>query len=88
MYDKIQGMSGGPEWHESKLTLPDAPNEPQTLYSRNIIECAHFLFENPTFAGSMDYAHRRVTDEKGKQIYNEMATGDDWKEIQVCFRNL
>jgi len=50
MFARIQQhMPHGPAWKSSTVTLPDAPNEPQIFFYRDIIECVKFLFGNPKF---------------------------------------
>src|SRR6266849_4574052 len=84
MYDMVKEMPGGPEWHSHHVNLHDAPEEPQILYYRNIIECAEFLFQSPEFEGHMDFSPHHAYDENEDAIYHEMNTGEDWHEIQVC----
>jgi hypothetical protein len=53
MYNIIEtNLPQGPQWEKTTVTLEDAPNEPQTLYYRNIEACALFLAGNPTFQAS------------------------------------
>ena len=88
MYNTVKEMPGGPEWHSHSVILPDAPEEPQVLYYRDIIECAKYLFQAPEFDGHMDFSPRRSRNEKGDIVYHEMSTGEDWHELQVCQQTL
>lgn len=78
-------MPGGPDWKRTIITLPEAPDEPQTLYYRDIAECVAFLFGNPTFSGDMTYRPGQVYENEGKtsRVFHEMWSGDAWKEAQV-----
>ena len=87
LYDIIESkLPHGPQWERTTITLEDAPNEPQTLYYRNIEECALFLAGNPTFRGKMDYEPWHIfmwNQGHSVRVYNEMSTGDIWREHQV-----
>ncbi|KAF8330560.1 uncharacterized protein EI90DRAFT_2855390, partial [Cantharellus anzutake] len=56
MYERVKTMPGPPSWKSDTVTLEEAPNEPQTLYWHDPVECTHFLFQNPDFDGDMAYA--------------------------------
>jgi hypothetical protein len=90
MYNIIEtNLPQGPQWEKTTLTLEDAPNEPQTLYYRNIEKCALFLASNPTFQGKMDYEPQHIfISSQGWfiQVYNKMSTGDIWRDHQVRAR--
>ncbi|KAF8325082.1 uncharacterized protein EI90DRAFT_2933135, partial [Cantharellus anzutake] len=83
MYEQVKEMPGPPSWTSEIVTLDEAPDEPQTLYWRNPVECAHFLFQNPDFDGSMAYAPSRVYDQHGTRVYTEMTTTEEWHLQQV-----
>jgi hypothetical protein len=85
MYEIIEKlMPRGPGWKTVTVSLEDAPTEPQTLYYRDIIECAEYLIGNPTFNESMMYEPIRVFEADGTtRIYHEMTTGELWNELQV-----
>jgi len=85
MFARIQQhMPHGPAWKSSTVTLPDAPNEPQIFFYRDIIECVKFLFGNPKFRDSMVYEPYELYEEDGKtRVYHEMYTGKCWNELQV-----
>ncbi len=55
------------------------------------MECAHFLFQNPDFDGSMMYGPLRLYDECGTQepsrVYTEVATGEEWHYQQVSLNH-
>ncbi|KAF9502783.1 hypothetical protein BS47DRAFT_1258917, partial [Hydnum rufescens UP504] len=74
MYELIEKlMPRGPGWKTATITLEDAPAEPQTLYYRDIIDCAEYLIGNPTFNEFMMYEPIRVFEADGKtHIYHEM----------------
>jgi hypothetical protein len=84
MYDMVKEMPGGPEWHAHDVILHDAPQEPQRLYYRNIIDCAAFLLQSTEFKGHMEFAPQRAHNQDGIPIYHEMNTGEDWHTVQVC----
>lgn len=77
-------MPRGPEWKSDTVTLVDAPDEPQQFFYRDVSECAAFLMGNPTFCEHMDFEPSEVFEFDGKtRIYNEMASGKIWNELQV-----
>lgn len=79
-------MEGGPDWKSEVITLPDAPEEPQTLYYRDPDECAAYLFGNPAFSDVMDYGPCEVYEQEDDvRVYHEMSTGELWAQQQVCF---
>jgi hypothetical protein len=77
-------MPGGPEWFSKTFNLPESPKESHTLYYRDAIMCAKALFENPAYKESMLYAPMKVYDDKGRRVFSEMPSGNDWHELQVC----
>jgi hypothetical protein len=85
MFARIQQhMPQGPTWNSSTVTLPDALNEPQIFFYRDIIECIKILFGNPKFQESMVYEPYEVYEEDGEtRVYHEMYTGKYWNELQV-----
>src|SRR5258705_1622937 len=44
LYEQVKKMPGPPSWKSDVITLKEAPTEPQTLYWRDLVESAHFLF--------------------------------------------
>jgi hypothetical protein len=76
-------MPGPPSWKSDTVTLEEAPDEPQTLYWHDPVECAHFLFQNPDFDGDMAYVPSWVFSSDGAQVYSEMTTGNEWHFQQV-----
>ncbi|KAF8312303.1 uncharacterized protein EI90DRAFT_2847110, partial [Cantharellus anzutake] len=56
LYQHVREMPGPPLWKSEVIIVKEAPSEPQTLYWRDPVECAHFLFQNPNFKESMTYA--------------------------------
>jgi len=78
-------MPGGPPWLSTEIVLKDTPNEPQTLFYRNPVECADQLFQNPTFKDCTDFAPKWVYDANGTtRLYHEMASAENWHVEQVC----
>lgn len=75
-----------PRWKSAQIILKELPNQPQTLYYRDIHEAIDYLFGNPTFAGSMDYAPQRIFDATGKRVFHEFYTGDGWWDAQASIR--
>ncbi|KIO20859.1 hypothetical protein M407DRAFT_10698 [Tulasnella calospora MUT 4182] len=75
-----------PRWKSAQIILNELPSQPQTLYYRDIHEAIDYLFGNPTFAGSMDYAPRRIFDGTGKRVFHEFYTGDGWWDAQASVR--
>lgn len=77
-------MEKGPAWHCVLVTLDEAPDEePHLLLFRNIKECNAHLLGNPTFEEHMDYAPVEIFTPDGQRVYNEMASGLIWNELQV-----
>jgi hypothetical protein len=55
----LQHLPKGPPWYSKTVTLPNAPNEPQTFYFCDIIEVANSIFGDPSLAKDMHYgAHK------------------------------
>lgn len=77
------GLPAPPKWKSAQIILSELPSQPQTLYYRDIHEVIDHLFGNPTFAGSTDYAPRRIFEAGGKRIFHEFYTGDGWWEAQA-----
>ena len=53
LYEWLKKMLGPPSWKSDIITLKEAPTEPQTIYWQDLVESAHFLFQNPEFDGNM-----------------------------------
>jgi Plavaka transposase len=96
MFDIIENyLPQGPRWQSTSITLPDAPDEPQEFYHRDIIECTKFLFGDPSFTGDMLYSaveqfefrkDEPVENCEGlNRIYCEMNSADLWVEEEVCY---
>ncbi|KAG8692126.1 hypothetical protein FRC08_009996 [Ceratobasidium sp. 394] len=79
--NNINGF-GGPKWFEQEITLPEAPEEPLTLYLHNIEESADYLAGRPDFAGDIDFEPQVIFELDDKtQIINQMPMGHRWHEI-------
>jgi len=87
MFQKIETMMPkGPEWVSMDITLAEAPHEPQTFYYRDIIDCAKFLYSNPSFQEAMNYEAVKIFETKNQErhrIYHEFMTGDIANKLQV-----
>jgi hypothetical protein len=85
MYERIENaMDPGPPWFSEVVTLPEAPDEPQILFYRNIQDCVEHLLSNPMFKDNMGYEALEVFEFDGvTRVYNEMFTGQNWNETQV-----
>jgi len=85
MYERIEKfMPRGPAWKTELIILDDAPNEPQTLHYRDVVECAEYLLANPTFSEGMLFEPMRLFEADGiTRFYHEMNTGEVWNELQV-----
>ncbi|KAF8324181.1 uncharacterized protein EI90DRAFT_2864300, partial [Cantharellus anzutake] len=68
----IKEMPGPPSWKSDVITLKEAPEELQTLYWRNPVECVQFLFQNPDFDGCMAYTPNRLYNQNGTRVFTEM----------------
>jgi hypothetical protein len=77
-----------------KGDLPDLDKDPTgatmrgetvELWFRDPVECVRELIGNPMFRNAMRFGPEELyTDEKGQiRLFEEMWTGDWWKEIQV-----
>jgi len=73
-----------PKFEEAKITIEDAPHEPQTILYRNVLECADFLFQNPRYREHMIYEPSLVfgADDKNR-IYSDISDARLWNECQV-----
>lgn len=68
------------------VTLEEAPNEPQTLFYRDINQCIDWLMGNPAFSGKMAYAPVQIYQSDGSRVYHEMNTGTAWWDLQAKVR--
>jgi hypothetical protein len=76
---------GGPGWFEQDITLPDAPDEPLTMYLRNIEDCADYLLGRPDLAGDIEFEPQVIFGPDDRtQIINEMFTAHLWHKLMVC----
>ena len=83
MYVMVKAMPGPPEWKSKVITLPDTPDEPQTLYYQDLIACTHYLFKWSDLAKHMDYIPMQVFKKNNNHIYHEMCSGHKWSKQQV-----
>ena len=83
MYNMVKAMPGPPEWNSETVILPDAPNEPQIFYYRDLEKSAHYLFRRPDLDGQMDYIPTKVFDANGDRVYHEMCSAHEWDKQQV-----
>lgn len=75
---------GGPEWYEQDITLPDAPDEPLTMYLRNVEDVGDYLLGRPDLEGDIEWAPQVILkNNDGTQIINEMITARLWHNIHV-----
>ncbi|KIO16733.1 hypothetical protein M407DRAFT_33606 [Tulasnella calospora MUT 4182] len=77
-----EAMPAPPRWKSAKIILHEIPDQPQTLYYRDLNEAIDYLFGNPSFAKSMDYAPQRIFEASGQRVYHEFCSGDGWWEVQ------
>jgi len=79
-------MPKGPEWIKTEISLSDAPTEPQTFFYHDIIDCAKFLYSNPSFQEVMNYEAVKVFEAKSQgqsRVYHEFMTGKIANKLQV-----
>lgn len=76
-------MPAPPKWKSAKIVLSEIPDQPQTLYYRDLNEAIDYLFGNPSYSKTMDYVPRRIFEANGDRVYHEFCTGDGWWEAQV-----
>ena len=84
-YDHIDKfLPEGPHWHCKEVTLLEAPNETQTLFYRDPIECLQFLAQSPAFDGHQNYSPVKYFSdaELTNRIYGEMNSADAWLYYQ------
>jgi hypothetical protein len=78
---------GAPSWHAREAILPDAPNEPQILFYRDILECSDHLQNNPSFSKVWDYQPISLTySDTNTHVFHEPNTGKLWWKYQVCLQ--
>lgn len=76
-----------PPWKSATIRLSEIPDEPFTLFYRDINQAIDYLFGNPSYASEMDYAPSRIFEADGRtRVYHEFSTGDAWWEAQVSYR--
>jgi len=83
LYEWVKKMPGPPSWKSDVITLKEA-TEPQTLYWRDLVESAHFLFQNPKFDGNMAYMLLCMYQQDDTRVYSEITMGEEWHYQQVC----
>lgn len=66
------------------ITIPEAPNEPQELWYRDILECIQYLLGYSWGAKLSFKAKKLISKITNERFYNEMWTGKEWPKIQVC----
>ncbi|KAG9078838.1 hypothetical protein FS749_009099, partial [Ceratobasidium sp. UAMH 11750] len=73
---------GGPEWFEQDITLPEAPNEPLTLFLRDLEDCADYLANRPDLAGEIEFQPQVVFEpDDTTQVFGEMFTAHNWHAL-------
>ena len=92
-FKKIDALPKGPEWVCEVLEITGDKKDEEgkafveevEFWRRDPVECVRELIGNPAFKEFMKYAPERHYEDKELtiHIYNEMATGDWWWEIQV-----
>ncbi|KAJ7870405.1 hypothetical protein B0H13DRAFT_2556335 [Mycena leptocephala] len=101
-FGKIDDLPSGVKWQckeiDVKGDLPDLDKDPTgatmrgetvELWFRDPVECVRELIGNPMFRNAMRFGPEELyTDEKGQiRLFEEMWTGDWWKEIQTLLSN-
>ena len=86
MYRLVKVMPGPPKWHTKIITLPEAPDEPQTFFYCNLEACTHYLFQRPDLTPYMEYMPKCVYDENGDHVFHEMCTTTEWEKQQVRYQ--
>ncbi|KAG8938412.1 hypothetical protein FRC04_008937, partial [Tulasnella sp. 424] len=77
-----EAMPAPPKWKSAKIVLSEIPDQPQTLYYRDLNEAIDYLFGNSSYSKTMDYVPRRIFEANGDRVYHEFCTGDGWWEAQ------
>src|SRR5260370_2884277 len=80
---QVKEMLGPPSWKSDIITLKEAPTELQTLYWQDLVESAHFLFQNPKFDGNMAYVPSCLYQQDDTSVYSEMTPVEEWHYHQV-----
>jgi hypothetical protein len=93
---KIDALPQGPEWKWDTIAvegdLTDANGKKLTeeaeLWMRDPVECIKELIGNPLFKAYLEYApyqvFRDMVDGEGQnREWDEAATGDEWRDLQV-----
>lgn len=92
-FKRIDALPKGPEWECEILEITGDRKdengkvlvEEVEFWRRDPVECVKELIGNPAFKKFTKYAPERhyEDEELTVRIYNEMATGDWWWEVQV-----
>ena len=79
-----EALPAQPKWKSSTLVLPEIPNEPLTLMSRDLNDVIDYLYSNPSFSDDMDMVPYQIYESDGKsRVYHEIMSGDLAWEYQV-----
>lgn len=86
--DRINDLPSGPAWHSKTLLITGFPtNKKINLLYRDSLECAKFLYGNPSFSGCIDQVPHRIFDtQDSSQMYfgGFMSSQRAW-DVQVSY---
>lgn len=84
LYRRIRvDLPQAPRFNQITVTMKEAPNEPQMVVHRNIMECLDHLFERPR-NGLVDFEPLELVGTKAEgRIYHQLSHGYLWNEFQV-----
>jgi hypothetical protein len=81
-------------WSTSILDVPPALqkrdcgwNKSLTIYYRDALECVRSIFSQPNLLEHMEYAPKRIFDDQGNRIYNDLSSSNWWWETQAKLPN-
>jgi hypothetical protein len=79
-------LPSGPEWRSQTLTMDGyQTKDPITLYYRDSLECAEFLYRHPLLLNHIDLLPKKVTkvSDPNIRVFSEWTTGECAWALQV-----
>ena len=85
LYKRLNELPMKAEWHETKISLVEDPNEEHIVQYRNILECIKSLWSDPLVVDKLVCRPEKMyaDNTRKSRLYNEMWTGQWWNKMQV-----
>ena len=85
LYKRLEKLPMKAEWHETKISLVEDPNEEHIIQYQNILECIKGLWSDPLVVDKLVCQPEKIyaDNTRKSRLYNEMWIGQWWKKMQV-----